>query len=365
LPPQRSHDFIIDLQPDASPIKKGFTACLQRKQKHSKNNLHNLLEKGFIQPRTSPWGAPILFVNKKDEGFRLCVDYRALNKVTITSSYPLPRIDDIFDQLTSAKIYTKIDLRFGYHQIRLDKDAIPKTAFRTRYGLFEFTVLPFGLSNAPSTFMACMNDVFHTHQDSFVIIYLDDILIYSRTIEEHLLHLRQILELLRQHKLYAKMSKCAFCLPSVEYLGHLLSDVDISVEQTKVDAIKSWLVPRCKTDVQSFLGMVNFYLRFIMNCARISRPLTQLTGNTPFTWDENTKKAFEQLQQALCTAPVLRISDPQLPIVVTTDASGFAIGAVLEQDEDGLRRPVAYFSRTMNPHEQNYHVHEQETLAIG
>jgi RNase H-like domain found in reverse transcriptase len=160
------------------------------------------------------------------------------------------------------------------------------------------------------------------------------------------------------------MSKCAFCLPAVEYLGHFLSEFGISVEQTKVDAIKTWMVPRCKTDVQSFLGMVNFYSRFIMNCARISRRLTQLTGNTPFTWDEKTQEAFERLKKALCTAPVLRTFDPQLPIVVTTDASGFAIGAVLEQDEDGFRRPVAYFSRTMNPHEQNYHAQEQELFAI-
>jgi hypothetical protein len=232
------------------------------------------------------------------------VNYRALNKVTIKNSYPLPRIDDIFDQLTSAKFFTKIDLRSGYHQIRLDKDSIPKTAFRTRYGLFEFTVLPFGLSNASSTFMALLNDVFHTHLDSFVIAYIDDILIYSRTIEDHLLHLRKILELLRQHKPYAKMSKCVFCLPAVEYLGHLLSDVGISVEQTKFDAIKNWLVPRCKADVQSFPGVVNLYRRFIMNCARISIPLTQLTGSTPFTWYDKTHKAFEQLKQTLCTATV-------------------------------------------------------------
>jgi RNase H-like domain found in reverse transcriptase len=177
--------------------------------------------------------------------------------------------------------------------------------------------------------MALMNDDFHTHLDSFVIIYLDDVLVYSTTIEEYLLHLRKILELLLLHKLYAKMSKCTFCLPAVEYLGHLLSDVGISVEQTKVDTIRQWLVPGCKTDVQSFLGMVNLYRRFIKNCARISRPLTQLTGNTPFTWDNEKQKAFEYLKQALCTAPVLRTFDPKLPILVTTDASGFAIGAVL------------------------------------
>jgi RNase H-like domain found in reverse transcriptase/Reverse transcriptase (RNA-dependent DNA polymerase)/Integrase zinc binding domain/Retroviral aspartyl protease/Chromo (CHRromatin Organisation MOdifier) domain len=364
LPPQRSHDFKIELQPDALPIKKGLYRLSAKETEELKKQLHDLLEKGFIQPSLSPWGAPILFVNKKDGGFRLCVDYRALNKVTIKNSYPLPRMDEIFDRLTSAKFFTKIDLRSGYHQIRLDKDAIPKTAFRTRYGLFEFTVLPFGLTNAPSTFMALMNDVFHTYLDGFVVIYLDDILIYSSTLEEHLNHLRKILELLRQHKLYAKMSKCAFCLPKVEYLGHLLSDIGISVDKTKVDTIREWPIPRCKTDVQSFLGMVNFYRRFITSCARISRPLTQLTGNTPFKWDNATQDAFEQLKQVLCTAPVLRTFDPNLPIIVTTDASGFAIGAVLEQDETNLRRPVAYFSRTMNPHEQNYHAQEQELLAI-
>jgi Reverse transcriptase (RNA-dependent DNA polymerase)/RNase H-like domain found in reverse transcriptase len=251
-----------------------------------------------------------------------------------------------------AKYFTKIDLRSGYHQIRLDRNAIPKTAFRTRYGLFEFTVLPVGLTNAPSTFMALMNDVFHTHLDSFVIIYLDDILIYSITLEEHLVHLRKLLELLRQHKLYAKMSKCAFCLPKVEYLGHLLSDIGISVENTKVETIREWPIPRCKTDIQSFLGMINFYRRFITSCARVSKPLTQLTCNTPFKWDGATQDAFEQLKKALCTAPVRRTFDPKLPIIVKTDASGFAIGAVLE-DEANSRRPVAYFSRTMNPHEQN------------
>jgi hypothetical protein len=190
-----------------------------------------------------------------------------------------------------------------------------------------------------------MNDVFHTHLDSFFSIYLDDMLIYSRTIEDHLLHLRKILDLLQQRKLYAKMYECAFWLPAVEYLGYLLSDIGISVEKTKVDSIKSCMVPpRCNTDAQSFLEMVNFYRRFVMNCARISRPLTQLTGNTPFTLDDKTRKAFEQLKQAVCTAPVLRTFDPQFPIVLTTNTSGFAIGAVLVQEEDGFRRPVAYFS---------------------
>ena len=364
LPPARSQDFKIELVPDAAPIKKGLYRLSTKETEELRSQLHDLLEKGFIQPSSSPWGSPILFVNKKDGGFRLCVDYRALNKVTVKNSYPLPRIDDIFDQLTGAKFFSKIDLRSGYHQIRLHKDSIPKTAFRTRYGLFEFTVLPFGLTNAPSTFMSLMNDVFHECLDKFVIIYLDDILIFSPTFEEHLHHLKTVLELLRRHKLYGKQSKCAFCLPSVEYLGHVLSDMGITVESSKIDAIDQWPIPKCKTDVQSFLGMVNFYRRFIKNCAHIARPLTQLTGNVDFVWSETTQSSFEILKHALCSAPVLRTYDPVLPITVTTDASGFAIGAVLEQDEDGMRRPVAYFSRTMNPHEQNYHAQEQELLAI-
>ena len=364
LPPSRSHDFKIELTPGAEPIKKGLYRLSTKETEELKSQIQDLLEKGFIQPSSSPWGAPILFVNKNDGGFRLCVDYRALNKVTIKNSYPLPRIDYIFDRLMGAKFFTKIDLRSGYHQIRLDPESIPKTAFRTRYGLFEFTVLPFGLTNAPSTFMALMNDIFHEYLDIFVIIYLDDILIYSSTLEEHLSHLQIVLDLLRKHKLFAKMSKCEFCRPSVDYLGHVLSDIGITVEATKVETIKDWPVPACKNDVQSFLGMVNFYRRFIKNCAHISRPLTQLTGNVEFEWTDCTEKAFNSLKTALCTAPVLRTYDPNLPITVTTDASGFAIGAVLEQDEDGVRRPVAYFSRTMNPHEQNYHAQEQELLAI-
>jgi hypothetical protein len=364
LPPRRSHDFKIELHPGITPIKKGLYRLSPSETEELRNQLNELTEKGFIQPSSSPWGAPILFVNKKDGGFRMCVDYRALNKATIKNSYPLPRIDDIFDRLVGAKFFSKIDLRSGYHQIRLEPDAIPKTAFRTRYGLFEFTVLPFGLTNAPSTFMALMNDVFRQHLDVFVIIYLDDILIYSRTKEEHLNHIRIVLETLRQHQLYAKMSKCDFCLDRVDYLGHILSTLGLSVEPEKISAIKDWPVPKSKTDVQSFLGMVNFYRRFIRNCAAISRPLTKLTGNSEFVWDEVSQNSFDRLKTTLCSAPVLRTYDPSLPIQVTTDASGNAIGAVLEQEEDGYRRPVAFFSRTMNPHEQNYHTQEQELLAI-
>jgi Reverse transcriptase (RNA-dependent DNA polymerase) len=210
LPPTRSQDFKIELVPGAAPIKKGLYRLSTKETEELRSQLHDLLEKGFIQPSSRIWGSPILFVNKKDGGSCLCVDYRALNNVTVKNSYPLPRITDIFDQLTGAKFFSKIDLRSEYHQIRLHKDSIPKTAFRTRYGLLEFTALPYGLTNAPSTLMSLMNDGFSKYLDKFVIIYLDDILIFSPTFEEHLHHLKTVLELLRRHKLYRKKFKCAF-----------------------------------------------------------------------------------------------------------------------------------------------------------
>lgn len=364
LPPERIQDFRIVLQPLATPQKRPLYKMSQKETEELKRQLAELLEKGFIRPSTSPWGAPVLFVSKKDGSMRMCVDYRALNNLTIKNSYPLPRLDDIFDKLRNAQYFSKIDLRSGYHQIRLEEKSIPFTAFRTRYGLFEFLVLPFGLTNAPATFMSVMNDVFREHLDIFVLVYLDDILIYSPDLDTHVSHLRKVLSLLRQHKLYAKRSKCVFCTRTVDYLGHVISPAGFSMEETKVKAVSSWPTPLCKRDVQSFLGMINFYRRFIKGCADIARPLTYLTGKVPFKWNRAASDAFERLKVAVSSAPVLRCFDPTLPIFVTTDASGYAVGGVLEQDADGARRPVAYFSRTMNPAELNYHPQEKELLAI-
>lgn len=214
----------------------------------------------------------------------MCVDYRALNKLTVKTSYPLPRIDDIFDQLKDAKYFSKVDLRSGYHQIRLDKDSIPLTAFRTRYGHFEFLVLPFGLTNAPAGFMALMNEIFKETLDVFVIVYLDDILNYSKTWNEHLEHIRYVLGIFRKHKLFGKLSKCTFDVTTVEYLGHILSREGVSVEPYKVQNVLEWPRPRNKNEVQSFPGFVNYYRRFIRDCSKISKPLTEMTGSQEFNW---------------------------------------------------------------------------------
>ena len=220
-----------------------------------KKQLQELTEKGYIQPSVSPFGAPVLFVPKKDGGVRMCVDYRALNKITVHNRYPLPRIDELLDRLQGSRFFTKIDLRSGYHQIRMHPDCIQKTAFRTRYGHFEFLVLPFGLTNAPATFMHLMHQIFRKQLDHFIIIFLDDILVYSRTLQDHITHVRKTLQILRQHQLYAKVSKCAFFQHKVEYLGHVVTAAGISPDPAKVQAVNNWKIPGNVHEVRSFLGL--------------------------------------------------------------------------------------------------------------
>ena len=364
MPPKRKYDFKIKLKEDSQPQKKGLYRMSEKELKEVRKQLDELLENEFIRPSQSPWGAPILFVTKKDKKLRMCIDYRALNRLTVKNSYPLPRIDDIFDQLKCAKYFSKIDLRSGYHQIRLDEDSIPLTAFRTRYGHFEFLVLPFGLTNAPATFMALMNDIFKDYLDVFVIVYIDDILIFSKTWEEHLKHIKVVLDILRKEKLFGKISKCAFGVTQVEYLGHIISQNGISVDPQKISAVQDWPLPRNKQQVQSFLGFVNYYRRFIKDCSLLAKPLTELTKNVTFEWSSEQSKAFESLKNALTNAPVLRTFNSSLPTFVTTDASQYALGAVLEQEENKTKRPVAFASRTLNNAEQNYAAHERELLAI-
>ncbi|GJY96852.1 putative reverse transcriptase domain-containing protein [Tanacetum coccineum] len=237
LPPPRQVEFRIDLVPGAVPVARAPYHLTPSELKELSDQLKELLEKGFIRPSSSPWGAPVLFVKKKDGSFRMCIDYRELNKLTVKNRYPLPRIDDLFDQLQGSSVYSKIDLRSGYHQLRIREEDIPITAFRTRYGHYEFQVMPFGLTNAPAVFMDLMNRVCKPYLDKFVIVFIDDILIYSKNKEEHEKHLKIILELLKKEQLYAKFSKCDFWLESVQFLGHVINNKGVHVDPEKVEAI--------------------------------------------------------------------------------------------------------------------------------
>ena len=267
-----------------------------------------MIEKGFIRPSHSPWGAPVLFVKKKDGSLRLCIDYRGLNKVTIKNKYPLPRIDDLFDQLAGSRVFSRIDLRSGYHQLKVRAEDIPKTAFRTRYGHYEFLVMSFGLTNAPAAFMELMNRVFHDYLDKFIIVFIDDILVYSKTREDHETHLRLALERLQSEKLYAKFSKCEFWLDRVMFLGHIVSEEGVAVDPAKIEAIINWKQPKTVTEIRSFLGLAGYYRRFVEAFARLAGPLTALTRKDhKFVWNERCEQSFQELKRRLTTAPVLTI----------------------------------------------------------
>ena len=291
----------------------------------------------------------------------MCIDYRELNKVTIKNRYPLPRIDDLFDQLQGAKYFSKIDLRSGYHQVRIQEEDIPKTAFRTRYGHYEFLVMPFGLTNAPAVFMDLMNRVFKPYLDKFVIVFIDDILIYSRSKEEHEQHLRVILELLRQEKLYAKLSKCEFWLQEVQFLGHIVNHQGIQVDPSKIEAIKNWQVPKSPREIRQFLGLAGYYRRFIENFSSIAQPLTLLTQkDRAYEWGEEQEMAFRTLKKKLCEAPILSLPDGTDEMVVYCDASRKGLGCVLMQ----RKKVIAYASRQLKIHEKNYTTHDLELGAV-
>ncbi|KAL0561760.1 hypothetical protein IC582_002201 [Cucumis melo] len=361
LPPHREVEFAIELEPGTVPISRAPYRMAPAELKELKVQLQELLDKGFIRPSVSPWGAPVLFVKKKDGSMRLCIDYRELNKVTVKNRYPLPRIDDLFDQLQGATVFSKIDLRSGYHQLRIKDEDIPKTAFRSRYGHYEFIVMSFGLTNAPTVFMDLMNRVFREFLDTFVIVFIDDILIYYKTEAEHEEHLRMVLQTLRDNKLYAKFSKCEFWLKQVSFLGHVVSKAGVSVDPAKIEAVTGWTRPSTVSEVRSFLGLAGYYRRFVENFSRIATPLTQLTRKgVPFVWSKACEDSFQTLKQKLVTAPVLTVPDGSGSFVIYSDASKKGLGCVLMQQG----KVVAYASRQLKSHEQNYPTHDLELAAV-
>lgn len=379
LPPLEGRQHAIETVDGAEPPYGPIYNLSETELSTLREYLETSEEKGWIRRSVSPAGAPILFVPKADGSLRLCVDYRGLNKITIKNRHPLPLIGETLDRLRGAKVFTKLDLRNAYYRVRIRPGDEWKTAFRTRYGHFEYQVMPFGLANAPATFQAFINRALEGLLDISCVVYLDDILIYSGDPTEHEDHVREVLERLRRFGLYAKLSKCEFFTQSVEFLGYVVSTAGISMEVSRVDTITAWPIPRSFRDVQVFLGFANFYRRFISGYSGIARPLTGLLKGSqkgkksgPFEWGPQEQAAFDQLKKAFVTAPVLAHFDPAKPGRVETDASGQAISGIFSQPEewpakDGLGpvwHPVAFFSRKMEPAEINYGTPDQELLAI-
>ncbi|KAL4011098.1 hypothetical protein IC575_028145 [Cucumis melo] len=360
LSPPREIDFAIELESDTTPISRAPYRMAPAELKELKVQLQELLDKGFIRPSVSPWRAPVLFV-KKDGSMRLCIDYRELNKVTVKNRYPLPMIDDLFDQLQGATVFSKIDLRSSYHQLRIRDDDIPKMAFRSRYRHYKFIVMSFGFINAHAVFMDLMNRVFKDLLDSFVIVFIDDILVYSKTEAEHEEHLHQVLETLQTNKLYAKFSKCEFWLKKVFFLGHVVSSEGVSVDPAKNEAVTNWPRPSTISEICSFLGLAGYYRRFMEDFSCIASPLTQLTRKgTPFVWSPACESSFQELKQKLVTAPVLTVPDGSGSFMIYSDASKKGLGCVLMQQG----KVVAYTSRQLKSHEQNYLTHDLELAAV-
>lgn len=324
------------------------------------------LRKGWIRRSKSPVLAPIVFARKKDGSIRVCIDYRNLNKVTIKNRYPLPLIPELTDRLVGARIFTKLDIRQAYHRIRMASGHEFKTAFKTRYGLFEYLVMPFGLTNAPAQFQAHMQQIFSDLLDIAVVIYLDDILIFSNNIEEHHHVVRDVLQRLKNHGLYVKLSKCEFHRTSVEFLGMVVSAQGLEMCADKVQTIKEWPVPKTIKEIQAFLGFANFYRRFIKDYSHIAVPLTTLTRkDQPFQWTSEAQNSFNKLRSLFCQAPVLLHPDFQRPFIIETDASDTTTGGILSQHgKDGHLHPCAYRSSKMSQSEQNYDIYDKELLSI-
>ncbi|WVZ80663.1 hypothetical protein U9M48_028120, partial [Paspalum notatum var. saurae] len=351
LPPDRDVEFRIDLVPGTAPVSKRPYRMAPDELKELKTQLQEQLDKGFIRPSSSPWGCPTLFVEKKDQGGkRLCVDYRPLNAVTVKNKYPLPYIDILFDQLGGATVFSKIDLRSGYHQIKVQEEDIPKTTFSTRCKLYEYLVMSFGLTNAPAFFMYLMNSVFMNELNKFVVVFINDILVYSKNEKEHEEHLRKVLSRLREHKLYAKFSKCTFRLKEMAFLGHILSAKGVAVDPSKVEDVLNWKQPQTRvTTAASSKISLN------------AKPMTALTQkNAKFAWSPKCEEAFGMLKKLLTSAPVLAQPDITKPFDVYCDASGNGLGCVLMQEG----RVIAYASSQLRKHEVNYPTHDLELLAV-
>ena len=344
----------------------GLRSFSKKEEDFLKEYVETHLEKEFIRPSKSPIAHGMLFTGKKDGTLRPCIDFRPTNAKTRKNRYPLPRIDELQDRLLNAKWFTALDIRDAYYRVRMKEGEEWKTAFRTRWGLYEYQVMPFGLTNAPATFQELINDTLREYLDDFVTAYLDDILIFSRTYSEHVEHVRKVLRKLKEKALPLKLKKCEFHKHEIQFLGYVVSTKGIGPDPAKIESVKTWPEPTTVKEVQALLGFFNYYRKFVKEFSKIAAPLSNLTKKeVSFNFDADCKMAFKELQHRLTTAPILAIYDPERQALLETDASDFAIGACLTQkDDEGRIRTIAYYSRKMTGPELNYDIHDKELLAI-
>ena len=362
LPPHSHIDHVINLVPGAIPVNSRPYRYSPLQKEEIERQVDEMLKAGLITPSLSPFASPVLLVKKKDGSWRFCVDYRKLNALTIKSRFPLPVIDELLDELGGAKWFSKLDLRAGYHQIRMLPEDEHKTTFKTHHGQFQFRVVPFGLATALGTFQCMMNFLFPGRKKGRkkVLVFMDDILVCSFSLEEHLQDLREVLTTLRENHFYVKESKCSFGQQSLEYLGHIISDKAVATDPSKTDVMLSWPVPNNVTELRGFLGLIGYYRKFVHNYGILAKPLTLLLKKQAFQWTPEAQTAFEQLKQAMDTTHVLVLPNFDQPFCVETDACDSGVGAVLTQQG----HPVAFYSKALGLKNKQLSIYEKEFLAI-